>query len=425
VDNEHGRSSTGRQIFRDSFAHGVTGPDNRSVPFITIARRGPLLLLTLLAAALVVGCREERAELAGFVPEPRATAGEARSFLVGFSSIPGELTEKAYLGTYDLAANQGEALLIQRPPAWADFLPGASVSQALRDQTLAEQRAAELRGLRLVYVLDVFDPNGRQRLQGLPPSHAGLTLADDDLRQALRADALFVARNVQPAYLVIGHEVNVTFEHNSEAYQQFVEIYAETYDALQEASPETRILTSFQYEELLGVIPWLPAHAPRWELFNDFEGRLDVLGITSYPSFAFAVARKVEPFYYRQIREHTDLPIAFVSTGYASGTGREGINASTPAEQRRYLQRLFDDADRLGSPLLIWLLARDLSYATGPPEDLVASLGLMEVDGSPKEAWPAWESAAVRPYNPTKAEQARLIRIEVEARSATAESDGN
>ncbi len=386
---------------------------------IAIARRGPLLLLALLIAALLAGCREERAEPTDFVPQPRATAGDARSFLLGFSSIPGELTDEAYLGTYDLAANHGEALLIQRPPAWADFLPGASVSQALRDQTLAEQRAAELRGLRLVYVLDVFDPNARERVQGLPASHAGLTLEDDELRQALRAEALFVVRNVQPAYLVIGHEVNVTFEHGPDAYQQFVEIYSEIYDALHEASPETRVLTSFQYEELLGVIPWLPPHAPRWELFDDFEGRLDALGITSYPSFAFAVARKVEPFYYRQIRDHTDLPIAVVSAGYASGTGREGINASTPAEQRRYLQRLFDDADRLGSPLLIWLLAQDLSYATGPPEDLVASLGLKEVGGRPKEAWPAWLEAAARPYDPTEAEQARLTRIEAEAQASS------
>jgi hypothetical protein len=398
---------------------------------IFLARRGPLLLLTLLALALLVACREERAEPTDFVPQPRTTSGDPRSFLLGFSSIPGELTEEAYLGTYDLAANNGEALLIQRPPAWEDFLPGASVSQALRDQTLAEQRAAELRGLQLVYVLDVFDPSARERLQALPATHAGLTLEDEELRQALRADALFVARNVQPAYLVIGHEVNVTFEHSPDAYQQFVEIYSEIYDALAEAAPEVRVLTSFQYEELLGVIPWLPPHAPRWELFEDFEGRLDVLGITSYPSFAFAVARKVAPLYYRQIRDYTDLPIAFVSTGYASGAGREGINASTPAEQRRYLQRLFEDADRLGSPLLIWLLARDLSYATGPPEDLVASLGLMDVDGAPKEAWPAWEEAAARPYDPTEAEQARLTRIEAEAEAeassatATAQPSGN
>ena len=389
---------------------------------LTAPQRLAALGLVLLAASLAVACREERAEPTDFVPQPRPTSGAARSFLLGFSSIPGELTEAAYLETYDLAANHGEALLIQRPPAWANFLPGANVSRALREQTLAEQRAAALRGLNLVYVLDVFDPTARERLQALPASHTGLTLADEELRQALRADALFVARNVQPAYLVIGHEVNVTFEQDPDAYQQFVEIYSEIYDELHETSPETQVLTSFQYEELLGVIPWLPPHVARWELFEDFEGRLDVLGITTYPSFAFAVARKVEPHYYQQILDHTELPVAFVSSGYASGTGREGINASTPAEQRRYLQRLLADADRLGAPLLIWLLAQDLSYATGPPEDLVANLGLMEVGGLPKESWPAWLEAAARPYDPIEAEQNRLAQLEAEAEAEADET---
>jgi hypothetical protein len=372
--------------------------------------------LAVVALLVLTGCRVEQSNPDAPVAVASETpSGLPRGYLLGFSSIPAALTEDAYLDTYDLAASHGESLLLQRPPAWRDFLPGARISDDLRSQTLAEKRAAETRGLELVYVLDPFDPATRSGLQGLPASHAGRTLADGELRQALLADALFVARNVRPAYLVIGHEVNVVFENNPEAYTEFVSIYSETYDAVKEAVPETEVLTSFQYEELLGVIPWLPPHAPRWELLDDFEGRLDQFGITTYPSFAFAVARKVQPFYYEQIAERTNLPIAFVSVGYASGVGREEINASTPAEQRRFLQRLFGDADRLGASVLIWLISRDLSYATEPPEDLVATLGLQAADGTPKEAWPAWLAASRRPYDPVEAERARFARIDDES----------
>lgn len=371
----------------------------------------------LLAVAVLVSCRvEQTAPDAPASATAQVSSGAPRGYLLGFSSVPAELTETAYLETFDLAADHGEALLLQRPPAWGEFLPGASISEELRTQTLAEKRAADIRGLQLVYVLDPFDPESRSELQGLPASHAGRTLGDGDLRQALLADALFVARNVRPAYLVIGQEVNVVFENNPEAYTEFVSIYSETYDAVKTAVPETRVLTSFQYEELLGVIPWLPSHAPRWELLDDFDGRLDQFGITTYPSFAFAVARKVEPSYYEQIREQTNLPVAFISVGYASGVGREGINASTPAEQRRYLQRLFDDADRLGASLLIWFISRDLAYATAPPEDLVATLGLQASDGAPKEAWPAWLEAERRPYDPLEAERARVAVLGAAAR---------
>ena len=163
------------------------------------------------------------------------------------------------------------------------------------------------------------------------------------------------------------------------------------------------------------MIPWLPPHTARWELLDDFDGRLDQFGITTYPSFAFAVARKVQPFYYEQISERTSLPVAFVSVGYASGGGRDGFNASTPAEQRRFLQRLFGDADYLGASVLVWLLSRDLAYATEPPEDIIATLGLQNSDGAPKEAWPAWLEAVRRPYDPEAAERARFARLEAES----------
>ncbi|MDA0351473.1 MAG: hypothetical protein O3A10_04575 [Chloroflexi bacterium] len=378
-------------------------------------RRTSFLALILVALALL-GCRvEDAAPATPIASASAAPSGLPRGYLLGFSSIPSELTDEAYLATYDLAAGYGESLLIQRPPAWADFLPGATISDELRAQTLAEKRAAEARGLSLVYVLDPFDPASHSVLQGLPTSHAGQTLGDAELRQALVADALFIARNVRPAYLVIGSEINVVFEQNPEAYAQFVAAYSEAYDAVKETVPETKVLASFQYEELLGVIPWLPPHTARWELLDDFAGRLDQFGITTYPSFAFAVARKVQPFYYAQISERTNLPVAIISAGYASGVGREGINASTPAEQRRFLQRLFSDADNLGATVLIWLIARDLSYAAEPPEDLVATLGLQQMDGTPKEAWPAWLEAVRRPYDPEAAERARFARIDAEA----------
>lgn len=330
----------------------------------------------------------------------KVTEGLPRSYLMGFSSLPAELTESAYLETYDIASAHGEALLLQRSPAWADFLPGAKISEKLRSQTLAEKNATNSRGLELIYVLDPFATGTRLGLQGLPNSHRGQTLSDLELREALVADALFVARNLRPAYLVIGNEINVVFERDPKSYSEFVSVYSELYDTVKNAVPDVHVLTSFQYEELLGAVPWLPSHTARWNLLKDFEGRLDQFGITSYPSFAFSNARKIEPSYYEQIRDHTRLPIAFISVGYASGAGREGINSATPAEQRRYLQRLLADADELEISLLIWLIARDLSYVTTSPESLAAELGLHQTDGTPKEAWDVWLKAYQRPYDP-------------------------
>ena len=371
------------------------------------SRRVLWLAVPVLAALLAIACRTETQPVGVQGVGPRATVGPPRSYLLGFSATPHELTDRAYAATFDLAAQYGELLLLQRPPAWQSFLPEATVAPTLRDQTLTDRDAARARGLKLMVVLDVFDPAARERLNALPSELRDRQLDDPDLRAALIAEAVFIARNEQPDYLGIGSEVNATFERNPAGYAQFLSVYAEAYDAVKLVAPEIVVFPTFQYEQLLGVIPWEPPHTPRWELLDQFAGRLDLFAVTSYPSFAYQVARKVPPQYYREIRDHTDLPVALVSVGYSSGQVRDGMNSSTPPEQRRFLQRLFEDADWLGAPIVIWFAARDLTFATSPPYDLLQTIGLRDVEDRPKEAWPAWVTAAHRPYDPAAAERER------------------
>ncbi len=367
-------------------------------------------LLVLLCGSLVfltAACQEQDP---GDAPEgslpPRETVGPARSYYLGFSSLPSSLTDSGYQETFDLASLWGEVLLIQRPPSWADFLPGASLSDTQRERTTTEREAARVRGLKLFMALDPFDPAAREQLANLPEGYQGRDLGDSALRAAFVSEAQYVAVNYRPAFLALGMEVNATYERDPEQYLRFVEAYQEAYAAVKVASPETQVFVTFQYEQLVGVVPWEPPHPPRWELLDAYSGHLDMFGLTTYPSFAYPVARRVPPEYYRQVREHTNLPIAFAAVGFASTPSRDGVNSSTPAEQRRFLQRLLQDADELKSPLVVWFIARDPSYLTAPPYDLLASIGLREVSDRAKEAWPAWEEAAKRPYDPANATSA-------------------
>lgn len=365
------------------------------------------VLLLLGAAVLAAGCRAESSGAVDFQRRERPESGEPRGYHLGFSDVPWTLTEQAYQHTYDMVSHYGEVVLVQRPPSWQDFLPDAQVSDEQRNQTVALREGARGRGLLVAVAVDPFDPTARDRLQGLPATHEGLDLADEGLRHAFVEEARFVAEHVRPDYLVLGTEVNSTFERNPQGYHAFVEAYRDAYDAVKEISPETQVFPSFQYEELLGVVPDLPPHAPRWELLDDFRGKMDLLGITTYPSFAYNVARKVPPQYYAEIQQQTDLPVAFVSAGYVSGEAPDGIGGSTPAEQRRFLERLLADADALGSPLVVWFALRDLSFATAAPYDVLASIGLRDASDRPKESWPAWEEASNRPYDPAAAAERR------------------
>lgn len=366
--------------------------------------RSSLFACLLLALPLLAACQQEEA---GEAPEgslpARETAGPARSYYLGFSSLPSVLTDSAYQESFDLASRWGEVLLIQRPPSWADFLPGATLSETQRERTTTERNAVRVRGLKLFMALDPFDAAARDRLASLPKSHEGRDFSDSALREAFVAEARYIALNYRPAFFSLGMEVNATYELNPEHYARFIEVYQDAYLAVKSVSPETRVFVTFQYEQFLGVVPWEKPHPPRWELLEGYGQQIDVLGLTTYPSFAHSVARRVPSDYYRQIREHTQLPVAFAAVGFASAPSRDGVNSSTPAEQRRFLQRLIIDADELKSPLLVWFISRDPTYLSAPPYDLLGSIGLRDTGDRPKEAWPIWEEAAKRPYDPANA----------------------
>ncbi|MDA1061458.1 MAG: hypothetical protein O2895_00855 [Chloroflexi bacterium] len=358
----------------------------------------------LAAAVLLAGCREQQVQEPGFVAEPRLEQGAPRPYLLGFSTLPAELNEESYRESFDLAARFGELLLIQRAPAWADFLPGVEPSAALEDVTVRERTAVEERGLGLLYALDPFDPADRGRLAATPAGYERADLGHPDLRAAFVAEARFIAANYEPRYIALGIEVNATFERSPAQYAAFVAAYREAHDAVQEVSPQTLVFATFQYEQLLGVVPWEPPRPPRWELLDDFAGRLDLFALAPFPSVTYEVARALPPLYYRQIRDHTALPIAFAAVGYSSARGREGLNSSTPAEQRRFLQRLLADSDALAAPFVVWFASRDPAFASDPPSDLLASIGLRDARDQPKEAWTVWAETSTRPYAPRSAE---------------------
>lgn len=360
-----------------------------------------LALLTLLAVVLVGGCGQSSTG-GEFHPVPRPQQGEPRGFLLGLSAVPATLNDDAYRSAFDLAANYGEVLLVQRTPSWGEFTPGSRVSSQLRAATARERDAAQARGLRLFVALDVFDPTTRDRLAGLPASQRSRGLDDPALRQALVAEATFIAVNERPAYLAIGMEINAAYERSPLLYQQYVTAYREAYQAVKTVSPQTQVFPTFQYEQLLGVIPSEPPHAPRWNLLDGFQGAMDAFAITTYPSFAYQVARKVPPRYYHDAKDHTKLPLLIAAAGYASAVSRDNLNSATEPEQRRYLERLLTDAGELRIPLVVWFAGRDPAFAANPPLDLVGSIGLRTASDRPKEAWQVWEEASRRPYDASR-----------------------
>ncbi len=324
--------------------------------------------------------------------------------MMGISTLPRELNGKAYSETFDLAARNGEMVLIQRTPPWADFVPGSGISEATAKTTASERDAIASNDLRLFFAIDPTDgATGRDRLAGLPASMTGKDFSDGDVRSAFLTYAQYVAINYQPAYMALGVEMNLYSQKNNADFDNFQSLYFEAYDRVKEASPDTQVTVTWQFEDLQGRLPTEDQHFPAWQLVKTFDARMDVAAISTYPSFAFAQASDIPEKYYSQLRGFTEKPIVIAEMGYSSAAGAQGINNGSEREQSAFLTRALREAQDLGMPFVIWFAGWDPAYAKDTPFGVFQHIGLLHEDGAEKPAWAIWAAAARRPYVPLDA----------------------
>jgi hypothetical protein len=318
-------------------------------------------------------------------------SGEPRTYELGFSSLPAELTETSYEQAFSLAGGAGDVIMIQRTPPWEELIAG-DVSAATASTTRRERQLAAKYGLELFVAIDPTDVSGeRSELAGLPAELRGAGFADERIRRAFVEYARYVALNYRPKYLALGVDINSYQHAHPEDFERFVSLYHEAYIGVKELSPETLVFPIFQLEELQGLLPLDEPNLPQWFLVRRFANELDLFAASSYPELVFADPELIPPNYFTQIRAFTDQPIALAGTGHSSG-GDDG-----EALQGEYLFRLIKDADQLSMGLVVWLAGQDPSYVGENSPQLTRTIGLVRADGTTKPAWNLWGQMARRP----------------------------
>jgi hypothetical protein len=348
--------------------------------------------LALAAASALVACGASSDD------DAAPARGPARPFLMGFSTLPRELTGEAYAETFELAADHGEIVLVQRTPPWEEFLAGGAVSDATAATTASEKQALSDRDLRLFFAIDPTDSaTGRDRLAALPEDLAGRNFGDPQVREAFVSYAKYVALNYKPDYLALGVEVNLYYRRDEDDFENFKSLYAEAYAAVKDASPGTQITATFQYEDLQGILPTQDKHFADWQLLKAFDPLMDFVAISTHPSLAFPLERSIPDNYYSQLSGFTSLPIAIAEMSYSSALGSQGVNNGSEADQKAYLRRVLDQAEEMEMAFVIWLAGWDPAFTKGSDQSAFEHTGLLRADNSQKPAWPSWADAAARP----------------------------
>jgi hypothetical protein len=349
-------------------------------------RGGASIALLVLLTALIAACGGGGIKVPGGVT-PSLGEGSPRSFLMGFSSLPHDTGEDAYIEAFRDAAQAGEVVFIQRAPPWEDFVPGGTVSSRTERLTRLEKDLAKAYNLKVFLAVDPTEPSDRGRLAGLPDSLRGKDFADENVRAAFIAYAKYLALNYKPAYLALGVEVDMFFNRRGdEAFRTFQSLYFQAYDAVKSVSPDTLVFPTFQYEDMIGL---LSGTLPAWSLIDRFDPKIDMVAVSSFPGFVLSKAADMPSDYYAPLQQHMLRPLAFVSTGWTSQVSEN--------EQASFLSRALSSAESLEARLFVWYLSRD--PAQGPDNSFgpLALMGLKDTNGQPKVGWSLWRRIFDRP----------------------------
>ncbi|MDO8634271.1 MAG: hypothetical protein Q7K34_03175 [archaeon] len=227
---------------------------------------------------------------------------------------------------------------------------------------------------------------------GFEPDSLSQEEADNYVKnngEGFKSTAVAIAEKFRPKYLALGVEINRYYEKSPAGFADFVALYRETFDAIKNASPGTKVFTVFQVEYMKGGGKLSDAeHTKHWEIIREFEDKLDLVGFTVYPFLDYATPGEIPDGYLAEIKQFTDKPVIITETGWPSEE-IAGIPA-TEESQKEYLIRLLGLTQELELEAIVWILPHDTSVAAG--NGLFNHLSLRKNNGQEKQAFGYWQA---------------------------------
>lgn len=328
----------------------------------------------------------------------QSTPTATRTWALGFTFIPPRPTTAAVIQGIDLWSQRAEIAAIHEELPWTDLLSGMSPDAILdRDkvQLVAYMRS---KGLQLYFMADLTD--GLSRGEEAPQLRAlGRSIAEPAVQQALRNYLLAVDRKLRPEFIGLAAETNLIRAAAPPAVYAGVVAAANAaaVDLLAAGSSAT-LLFSVQVETAWDRLGGSGNYVGVERDFADFPfGQM--LGLSSYPYFAFAQPEDIPANYYSRLLNGRALPVMVVEGGWTSAAA--GPVQSTPALQARYVTRHAQLLDAVGARGLIQLLFADLDLASFPQPippnlPLFINIGLTDSDFNAKPALAAWDALHAR-----------------------------
>jgi len=352
------------------------------------------IFVILLSVILLSGCVQESAQPeapvapAPEIEEPAIVEAEpveshdenSRSFYLGVVPNPKGGPDAQLEDIVDSYAEAGR--IAEVTMLWTN--PGG-IGQYNRIRETRAIEGARINGLEPVVTLEFATikevPGEGLKYMVDAPEGVEASLADEQFRILYIMEARSIADEFHPEYMSLGNEINDYFILNPDEYNQYLRLFDDSYAAIKEVSPETKVFVVLSYTHLIDN--------DQWSMIEDFDDRADLIGLTTYPWHHFESPEDIDSDYYSRIKQYTDKPIAFTEIGWTSSAEV----GSSEEEQAEFLEVFLNRTKTMDMEMVNWLFLHETvisGVAGSVTDEAVGTISLKTMEGNEKEVYSLW-----------------------------------
>ena len=337
---------------------------------------------------------------------------ETRSFYMGFTAFPYDLTVEAQLDTYEKVASLSDIFLthLDHGVPWDEALNDLPFPSEVQN-TLDATKTGLAPNTKVLLTATPTDQNRKDlnlywnnndSHQSLPSFWQNKTFDDPDVVSAYIKYCRRVIDAVQPDYFAYGIETNAVFRKDDIGFTKFLSLAETVYSSLKNDYPNLPIFLTLQdrsfensHQELLETSKMLLQYS-------------DYVAMSSYPFLDYnnlkrdANPQLFEDNWLQDFRNlDTSKPFAISETGFCAEDlviDNLGVNVkASEAWQNDYMTKLFNSANNFDAEFVAWFVFRDydqLYDKTPNPPDILKvwrDNGLLDGQGNQRPAYQSWQ----------------------------------
>ncbi len=357
--------------------------------------------------------------LTGFTTA-HAQTDEPRSFLLGFTPFPYDVTVEAVMYTYERLAADAD-LTVQH------FDNGVPWTEALANQPYNPQLMEDWSWRRTLTPADqsllvtvtplAFLRDGLAAYHGetdnmpVPAPFDTYPLDHPDVIAAYIQYCDTIIEYFQPDYFMFGIEVNLLMKSAPQLWDSYMVLHRAVYTHLKERYPDLPAFVSLTGIDV--AEGYTDAnHADQLRVLDDLHDYTDLIGWSIYPYFTNYLTTAIPTDLFNDLAALTDKPQAVTETGYPAqdfAINFAGVRLefdTDPTKQALWMQYLLASAQEHDLEFVVNFVLRDYDAVwrwLGSREELEIAwrdTGLYDEDGGERPALAVWREWLARPFAP-------------------------